>query len=263
MGGEYDGGRQRPPEVSNPIGHRHPCGPEAGGKILGGIGIEDGHQQPDSARRHKAADDDHLPGGDPPDGAQRQVRFVTAEAGMGKTTLVDAFTAQLAENEPLWIGRGQCVEQYGAGEAYLPLLEALSQLCRGPAAERVIAHLRQNAPSCLVQLPGIVGANEWAALQPQVQGVTQSRMLRELAEGLEAMTRVQALVLVLEDLHWSDASTVEALAMLARRREAAPLLVIGTYRPVELIVRAHPLKAVKQELQLHEQCAEVPLGYLT
>jgi hypothetical protein len=74
---------------------------------------------------------------------QRQVLFVTGDAGMGKTTLVDAFTVKLAEKEPLWIGRGQCVEQYGAGEAYLPLLEALSQLCHGPAAETVIAHLRQ------------------------------------------------------------------------------------------------------------------------
>jgi predicted ATPase len=67
---------------------------------------------------------------------------------------------------------------------------------------------------------------------------------------------------VLEDLHWSDTSTVEALAWLARRREAARLLVLGTYRPVELILRSHPLKAGKQELQLHGHCAEVPLGYL-
>jgi DNA-binding winged helix-turn-helix (wHTH) protein len=193
---------------------------------------------------------------------QRQVLFVTGDAGMGKTTLVDAFTAQLAADEPLWIGRGQCVEQYGAGEACLPLLEALSQLCRGPAAETVVGHLRQYAPSWLVQLPGVVGEDVRAALQSQVQGVTQPRMLRELAEGLEALTNVQSLVLVLEDLHWSDASTVEALALLARRREAAALLVLGTYRPVALVVRAHPLKAVKQELQLHGQCAEVPLEYL-
>jgi predicted ATPase len=96
-----------------------------------------------------------------------------------------------------------------------------------------------------------------------VQGITPTRLLRELAEALEALTAVQPLVLVLEDLHWSHASTMEALALLARRREAAQLMVIGTDHPVELIVRAHPLKAVKQELQLHGQCAEVPLGYLT
>ena len=73
---------------------------------------------------------------------------------------------------------------------------------------------------------------------------------------------MQPLVLVLEDLHWSDASTVEVLALLARRREAARLLVLGTYRPVEVIVHAHPLKAVKQELVAHGQAVEVPLGDL-
>jgi predicted ATPase len=73
-------------------------------------------------------------------------------------------------------------------------------------------------------------------------------MLRELAEGLEALSAERPLVLVLEDLHWSDASTVEALAMLARRREPARLLVLDTYRPVDLIVHDHPLRVLKQEL---------------
>jgi DNA-binding winged helix-turn-helix (wHTH) protein len=193
----------------------------------------------------------------------RQMLFVTGETGMGKTTLVDTFTTRLSQDGPVLIGRGQCVEQCGAGEAYLPLLEALSQLGREPAAEMMIAHLRHYAPSWLVQLPGVMDEEERAALWSWVQGTTQTRMLRELAEALEALTNIRLLVLVLEDLHWSDSSTVEALAMLARRREAAQLLVIGTYRPVELVVRAHPLKAAKQELQLHRQCAEVPLGRLT
>jgi predicted ATPase/DNA-binding winged helix-turn-helix (wHTH) protein len=193
----------------------------------------------------------------------RQVIFVTGDAGMGKTTLVDALTTQLAQEGHVWLGRGQCVEQYGAGEAYLPLLEALSHLCHGPAAAPVITRLRQYAPSWLAQLDAALEEEERATLRHQVQGVTQTRMLRELAEALEALTTAQPAALVLEDLHWSDYSTVEALTMLARRREAARLLVIGTYRPVELVLRAHPLKAVKQELQLHGQCDEVPLGYLT
>jgi predicted ATPase len=85
-------------------------------------------------------------------------------------------------------------------------------------------------------------------------------MLRELVEALEVLTAAQPLVLVLEDLHWSDASTVELLALLAWRREAARLLVLGTYRPVEVIVYAHPLNAIKQELVAHGQAAELPLG---
>ena len=71
------------------------------------------------------------------------------------------------------------------------------------------------------------------------------------AEGLEALSAERPLVLMLEDLHWSDASTVEVLALLARRRDPARLLVLGTYRPVDLIVHAHPLMQVPRELAAH------------
>jgi predicted ATPase len=70
-------------------------------------------------------------------------------------------------------------------------------------------------------------------------------------------------VLFLEDLHWSDYSTLDLVAYLARRRRRANLFVIGTYRPVEVIVSEHPLRGVKQELQLHKLCHELPLEYLT
>src|SRR5262249_45558402 len=55
---------------------------------------------------------------------ERQVVFVTGEAGIGKTMLVDALVAQVAATTALWLGHGQCIEAYGAGEAYLPVLEA-------------------------------------------------------------------------------------------------------------------------------------------
>jgi hypothetical protein len=61
----------------------------------------------------------------------RQLLFVTGEAGLGKTTLIDAFLRAADGQDPLWIGRGQCLDHYGAGEAYLPILEALVRLCRG------------------------------------------------------------------------------------------------------------------------------------
>src|SRR5262245_19238999 len=47
---------------------------------------------------------------------QRQVVFLTGEAGIGKTTLVDAFVAHVGAAEEVWLGQGQCIEQYGAGE---------------------------------------------------------------------------------------------------------------------------------------------------
>jgi predicted ATPase/DNA-binding winged helix-turn-helix (wHTH) protein len=193
---------------------------------------------------------------------ERQTVFVTGEAGVGKTTVVEAFVRQLGSTAGLWLGRGQCIEHYGAGETYLPLLEALGRLGRAPGGERLVASLRQYAPTWLLHLPALRPPTAPAAESPSLGGVTRERMLRELAEALEALAAAQPLVLVLEDLHWSDPSTVEALALLARRRDAARLLVLGTYRPVELIVQDHPLKTVKQELFAHGQCVEVPVSYL-
>jgi predicted ATPase/DNA-binding winged helix-turn-helix (wHTH) protein len=193
----------------------------------------------------------------------RQVGFISGEVGIGKTTLVDAFVAQVGSQETLWIGYGQCIDQYGAGEAYLPLLEALGRLCRGPDGEYLLALLRQQAPSWLVQMPALLSATERATLERQESGVAQTRMLRELAEAVEMLTAKRPLVLVLEDLHWCDASTLAWLAYVARRRETARLLVLGTYRPVEAIVHDHPLRALTQELQGHGQCAELLLDYLS
>jgi DNA-binding winged helix-turn-helix (wHTH) protein/tetratricopeptide (TPR) repeat protein len=195
--------------------------------------------------------------------AERQIVFVTGEPGIGKTTLVEVFLQQVAADGTVWIGRGQCIEHYGAGEAYLPVLDALGRLCREPRGERLIELLDQYAPTWLVQMPGLLSAAELETLHRKVSGATRERMLRELTEAVEVITRESPLVLQLEDLHWSDYSTLEWLAFLGRRQEPARLLVLVTYRPVEVIVREHPLKTVKQELQIHGQCKELPLGSLS
>ena len=158
----------------------------------------------------------------------RQVGFITGEAGVGKTALVDAFVAQVAAEGAVWIGHGQCIEQYGAGEAYLPVLEALGRLCRGPHGAQVLAWLRQYAPSWLAQMPAVLPVAERDAFLRLAGDTTQARMLRELAEALESLTQAQPLLLVFEDLHWSDASTLEWLAYVARRRDPARLLVLAT-----------------------------------
>ena len=160
------------------------------------------------------------------------------------------------------MARGQCVEYYGEGEPYLPLLEVLGQLCRGPRHSDVLAVLRRYAPLWLVQLLGVLSEAELEHLQRQVQGASASRMLRELAEALDVLTADVPLVLVLEDLQWSDHATVEALAYLAQRRGPARLLVLGTYRPVEAAIRPHPLRGIVQELCGRGQAVEVRLELL-
>jgi DNA-binding winged helix-turn-helix (wHTH) protein len=193
---------------------------------------------------------------------ERQVVVVTGEAGIGKTTIVDTFVAQVAGRELLWIGRGQCIEQSGAGEAYLPLLEALGRLCRGADGDLLFHLLHQYAPSWLIQLPALVSTPEFEGLQRRASGNTRERMLRELVEAVEVLTAERPFLLVLEDIHWSDGATLEWLAYVARRLDWARLLVLGTYRPVDAIVRVHPVRPVMQELQRHGRSVELALPYL-
>jgi predicted ATPase len=194
-------------------------------------------------------------------GGARQIVFVTGEAGIGKTALVDTFARSILTNRSIRISRGQCLEQYGTSETYLPVLEAIGRLCREQS--QVVDVLRAHAPMWLLQMPSLLSALDREALSREVFGATRERMLREMGEALEALTAHLPLVLIMEDLHWSDYSTIDLISYLARQRQPAHLMLIGTYRPVELIVSGHPLKAVKQELMAKQQCEELPLEYLS
>jgi len=193
---------------------------------------------------------------------QRRVIFIAGEAGIGKTTFVQAFLDLVAVEGTMLIGRGQCIEQYGAGLPYMPVLEALGSLGQGSGRERVIEILNRFAPTWLAQMPALLTPEERSRLQGQTQMVTQQRMLREMTLALEALAAETPLVLLLEDLHWSDFSTLELISAIARRNEAARLMIVGTYRPVEVLAHDHPLRTMKQELELHRYCEELKLRLL-
>jgi DNA-binding winged helix-turn-helix (wHTH) protein/predicted ATPase len=192
---------------------------------------------------------------------ERQIVFVTGEAGIGKTSLVDAFVQSVAAGENIRIGRGHCLEHYGTSEAYLPVLEAVTRLCR--ENRQMIDVLRANAPMWLLQMPSLVAASEREALSREMTGATRERMLREMGETLEALAADAPLVLILEDLHWSDYSTLDLITYLASQRHSSQLMLIGTYRTVELVLSGHPLKAVQRELRAKQQCQELRLEYLS
>jgi DNA-binding winged helix-turn-helix (wHTH) protein/predicted ATPase len=194
-------------------------------------------------------------------GGERQIVFVTGEAGIGKTALVDTFARTVAANRSSHVAAGQCLEQYGTGEAFLPVLDAIGRLCR--EKPQVVDVLRAYAPMWLLQMPSLTTAADRESLSREVFGATRERMLREMGQTLEALTEQEPLVLILEDLHWSDYSTLDLISYLARQRQPTQLMLIGTYRPVELIVSGHPLKGVKQELLGKQQCEELPLEYLS
>ena len=194
---------------------------------------------------------------------ERQIGFITGEAGIGKTALVDAFVAHVRATEDLWVGHGQCIDHYGAGEAYLPLLEAIGRLCRGPDRAHLVPILRQHAPSWVRHIPVLLTAREREVFLRQESEVTRERMLRELAEAVEIATAERPLLLVVEDLQWSDMSTLEWLTYIARRRDPARLIVLSTYRPDDAVVYAHPVRPMMIELLQHGQCMELALTALS
>jgi DNA-binding winged helix-turn-helix (wHTH) protein len=195
---------------------------------------------------------------------RRQVVFVEGEAGIGKSAIVEAFlgAARMAP-EPILIGYGQCVEQYAEREPYMPVLEALERLCHGWAREQILSALRSVAPSWLARMPSLQRSGDADRLRRWHLDTTQHRMLREFATLAETVSTQQPLVLVLEDLHWSDRATVDLLSVLAQRPERARVMLIGTYRPAQAAALQHPIQQVLALLRTRSRCVEIPVEYLT
>ncbi|MGH7899537.1 MAG: winged helix-turn-helix domain-containing protein, partial [Candidatus Binatia bacterium] len=107
---------------------------------------------------------------------RRQLSFVTGEPGIGKSALVDVFLERAGVKDEVSVARGQCIEPYGAGEAYLPVLEALGRLCREEDGPRLIDLLRRYAPKWLAQMPWLLDAEERQRLERDLQGASQERM---------------------------------------------------------------------------------------
>ena len=195
---------------------------------------------------------------------RRQMVFITGEPGIGKTALVDEFQRQAAAEQPsLIIARGQCVEGYGGTEAYYPMLEALGQLCRGPAGARVMEILAAHAPTWLIQFPSLLKREQRQTLQQEILGATRDRMLREICEALDALNLGAPLLWEFEDLQWVDPSTVDLISATARRRTPAKAMVIMTTRPLDMVGLDHPLKRLKSELLTHGLCREIALAPLS
>ncbi|MGP8253366.1 MAG: AAA family ATPase [Terracidiphilus sp.] len=184
---------------------------------------------------------------------KRRVVFITGEAGIGKTALVDFFCRQLPSGTV--VARGECVPGVGAREEYYPVNEALGHLCTSAAAEEICRILARMAPAWLVPIGGQPEPPQPSVVQPPAQ----ARMPGDLCAALEEISRTTPLVLVFEDLHWADAATLNLLAALARRRAPAHLLVLVTFRPRSIALGA-PLRALKHDLLVRKLCIEAALA---
>ncbi len=185
---------------------------------------------------------------------ERQTVFLTGEAGIGKTALLDTFCSVTESKLPGSTARGQCVEGFGPKEEYYPIMEALGHLCASALGERVCSVLAKVAPTWL----GALGRGSDSSTQVSAPG----RMPGDLCAALEEIALQTPLILVLEDLHWADASTLHLISALARRRARTQLMVVATFNPQHGSAE-HPLKALQQDLRMRRLCCEIvlkPLG---
>jgi predicted ATPase/DNA-binding winged helix-turn-helix (wHTH) protein len=180
---------------------------------------------------------------------QRRMVFVTGEAGIGKTALVDAFCHGLRGTGI--VARGQCVEGFGEKEAYYPVMEALGHLCasEGEKACRVLARA---APAWLAAV-GRQGDNGGNA-------TARERTPGDLCSALEQIAEKRLLVLVFEDVHWADDATLNLISAIARRRAESRLMVVATCgQGYGCGTAEHPLKGMKQNLLMRQLCVELAL----
>lgn len=182
---------------------------------------------------------------------KRVMFWIAGEPGIGKTTLIEHFVAGV---DNVACARGRCVQHYGSGEPYHPILEALADLCR--LDDSVPALLRAIAPTWLLQLPWLSTAEQRETLLRELVGVNLERMLREMGEFLSRYTERKPLLLVTEDLHWADNPTIQLMDYLARRRSDSRLMWLSSFRLSEVIAAGHPLNALRHQLHVHGLCEE-------
>jgi type II secretory pathway predicted ATPase ExeA/tetratricopeptide (TPR) repeat protein len=182
---------------------------------------------------------------------------ITGDAGMGKTALVEALLQArdtLAVNA--LVCRGQSVEYSGAGEAYMPVIDALAPMVAHPG-HGLHEVVRNYAPSWRSQFPGVYRPDETASTPP-----IPARLARELGDALSAAARSRPVVMVLEDLHWADPSTAELLRHLAHRATRIALLILVTLRAEEAAAAGSPFNQILAELEARGICDTIELTRL-
>ncbi|WP_147432444.1 ATP-binding protein [Pararobbsia silviterrae] len=190
-----------------------------------------------------------------------QIVFVPGEIGSGKSALVDQFIDTLATSNAQ-TAIGHCLDGYADVEPYYPVLTLLTQLSRGEHAGAVRQELATLAPSWARHIPGLV-ANPHASHTGAA--ISARPVLREIQALLERLTLDCPIVLVLEDAHSADHSTIDwiaATASQAHRARHTRLMLIVTYRPEDACVADHPIGALHQDLAIRALCRDVPLNAL-
>jgi len=251
--------------IETVAGHGYRLAP--GGSSLGAVAIvaapEEGGPEPQSAlgAEHFVAREAELGRLDELWAAARRgagrVVFVSGEPGIGKSTLLARFMALALARTPLALPmRGQCIQLFGLAEPHLPFREALGDGLSSDARGELLDALERHAPGWCARLsPALVGARAQAGEPWRAHAGAL-----ELGDALRAAATSRPILLLLEDLHWADASSVDVLRWLCGRVHGRAIFVLGTYRPADVRAGRHPFGALLDELAGRGERLELALG---
>jgi eukaryotic-like serine/threonine-protein kinase len=220
---------------------RSPLGSLAGGTLVG---------RAEELGQMRDAIDEALAG-------RGNLMFLVGEPGIGKTRAAEelATFAGMSGARVLW---GRCHEDERA-PAFWPWIEAIREFVRDADPVGLRWQLGPRAPDVARLVPELA---ERLGEEPEpVDSISEAdrfRLFDSVVGFLTDVSRSRPLVIVLDDLHWADASSLELLRFASRQLVGTGLLLVGTYRDVEL-GRHHPLSGALAELTAARNARRIQL----
>ncbi len=162
----------------------------------------------------------------------REVLLIAGEAGQGKTTLA-AEVARRAYDEGAIVLLGRCDEELGV--PYGPFIEALQHYVAHAELAALERHVATHGPALSRLCRGLGSRIGDLSSPTEVDADTERYRLYGAVVGiLEEASRDRPVVLVLDDVQWADAASLQLLRHVVKMGDALPLLIICTYRDAEL-----------------------------
>jgi len=217
---------------------------------------------------------------------QGSVLFLTGEAGLGKTTLVHEWRKSIAPGSSLYVEAACSIPignvDVGALEALQPWADVIAQLQSASAIEDKSKKLdfkrliHDSAPAWAWAIP-LIGDIAHAAMETNrlvreqrgeanANAVNQQQVFQQYVNLLIKVADVTPLIILLDDMHWSDISSTSLLFYLSRQITVKTILVLCTYRPDDALSgfggKRHPILQIKNEILRYSAGKEISLHYL-
>jgi len=209
------------------------------------------------------------------------VIFITGEAGSGKTELIEQFRSKaLDKYSEIRFAFTRCAALTGESDPYLPFFTLLDELViteKEKGKNRFFKFLEEVGADWMQAIPGVgslLAASWKTALWKKKESssrktlitsenIDQNTVFLQYTKALQNISELNPLLLIIDDLQWSDSSSCGLLFHLARNIENHRIFFIGTYRPSEIVAKSHPMKQIRAEMDRYNLCDELLLERLS